>query len=162
MAYVVEHISGDDMLKRKWNVGDAIIYNSDPEDTGHEHLHLSQCIIGNVYKDNDEHMILIRFLYGSIKKPLRNISVQITPDVGCTTFFVYGTLRDDDNSGGLEHKMEGCINTDCTKKEQAIIHLPSIRTINLITLMEDSSHLRQETHFNNFVEICYKICFQGF
>eukprot|EP01083_Nonionella_stella_P044544 119905_1 len=97
----VEYMKGNDMLQTKWSIGDEIIYNSDPEDMGREHLHLG--IIDKVFVDTkcDKNMILIQLPYGKLTTPLNQISIQIKSAIDCEPqrVFVYGTLRDDDDSG---------------------------------------------------------------
>ena len=149
-----EYIPGRELLLYNWEVGDEIVYNSDPEDFGNEHLHLSYGQIQNIFprrnapNGRNAHLIHIQLPYGKILIPLDAITLQFKPkqkravrapkadDTRCgpmhqnhdrigsdpdddakessdltaadfskiCRFFVYGPLRDDNDSGSVYTK----------------------------------------------------------
>eukprot|EP01084_Bolivina_argentea_P055583 101877_1 len=123
-VYNKQYIKGMELLNRNWNIGDEIVYNSDPEDKGNEYLHLNYGTIKDIFMDNNKNkqMIHINLQYGKIIIPLNNITLQFIPKhreyhyknkinlKEIKRFFVYGILRDDNDSKNMSIYTQNWLN----------------------------------------------------
>eukprot|EP01084_Bolivina_argentea_P012397 23232_1 len=83
---------------RKWEIGDKIEYKYKNENNNLTEWCYGCGVILELYILNDMDMVKIKLSYGVIKFELNKIEITKVMNELPERFFVYGTLRDDDNS----------------------------------------------------------------